>query len=127
MYIFSLALNSHAASNIKKDKNHKWILDKFSSIFSPDDNYKTLRDRLAECKGPTIPPLEMYQGELVYLNSCSLLQQKEGVVQFYTLQLASAILLELKVRTIFKIRNIKKSPIILPLFQLSEILSRNLK
>jgi hypothetical protein len=127
LYIFSLAFNAHPATQIKKDKNHAKLLDKFSRIFSPDDNYKNLRDRLAECKGPTIPPLEMYQGQLVYLNSCSLLQKKEGIVQFYILQLSSVILLELKVRTVFKCRNIKKSPIFLPLFQLSEILSRNLK
>jgi hypothetical protein len=122
LYLFFLAFNANPASKIKKEKNHIKILDHFSSLFSPDENYKKLRDRLAESKGPIIPPLEMYQGQLIYLNSCSLLHQKEGIVQFHILQLSSVVLLELKVQSTFYVRNIKESPLYSPLFQLYAIL-----
>lgn len=97
MYIFCLLYRSEQAAKIKKEKNHLKIIENVNNLFSPDENYKKLRDRLAQSKSPLIPPLEMYQGELIYLNSCSLVQRKEGIVQFHLLQLSAVAILEIKV------------------------------
>ena len=97
MHIFLTVFESYIVANIKKEKHHIKILEKVRNIFIPDENYKLLRERLAKANLPLIPPLEMYQGQLLFLNSCALVQKEEGIIQFHILQLTSASINEIKV------------------------------
>ena len=127
MYIFSLIFDSNLVSKIKKEKHHLKVLENMKNLLSPEEDYKYLRDRIVQSKGPLIPPIEMYQGQLLYLNSCASLQQKEGIIQFYALQLSAVPILEIKVRKprILTNRIIKKCHMFLTSFPSFGTISRN--
>ncbi|RKO89150.1 ras guanine nucleotide exchange factor domain-containing protein [Blyttiomyces helicus] len=95
------ALQSSSVYRLKKmkeavgSKYHR-IYDDLMKLTSSELNYKNLRAKVHSAQPPLIPFPGVYQGDLVFLDTCSKNQLEGGLVNFQKLYKTSTYLLELQ-------------------------------
>ncbi|KAJ3390817.1 Kinesin-like protein kif22 [Lobulomyces angularis] len=98
---FIAALQSSSVYRLKKTKEsvsakYLKIYDDLAKIISSELNYKNLRGKVMHSEPPLIPFPGVYQGDLVYLDTCNKNRLDGGLVNFYKLEKCSALILELQ-------------------------------
>ena len=95
-------LQSSAVYRLKKTKEavgskYLKIFDDLLKLTSSDLNFKNLRSKIHAAEPPLIPFPGVYQGDLVFLDTCSRSKLDNGLVNFLKFQKIAGYILELQV------------------------------
>ncbi|KAJ3191847.1 hypothetical protein HK101_007350 [Irineochytrium annulatum] len=95
------ALQSSSLYRLKKTKElvgnkHLQAYEDLVKLTSSELNYKTLRARVHAAQAPLIPFPGVYQGDLVFLDTCSKDRLEGGLVNFLKFQKLSSYILEIQ-------------------------------
>ena len=97
------ALQSSSVYRLKKTKEaisakYLRINDDLTRTTSSELNYKNLRAKVHAADPPVIPFPGVYQGDLVFLDTCSKSRLENNLVNFNKYQRMASYILELQVR-----------------------------
>ncbi len=73
------------------------ILDELNKTTANDFNYKVLRAKVHAADPPVIPFPGVYQGDLVFLDTCSKNRLEGGLINFYKYQKIASYIMEMQV------------------------------
>ena len=73
------------------------VFDDLVKLTSSDLNFKNLRSKIHAADPPLIPFPGVYQGDLVFLDTCSRSKLENGLVNFLKFQKIASYILELQV------------------------------
>ena len=80
-------------------QKHMKYFESFVNLSSIEMNWKNSRDRIADTSPPLIPMLEVYQSDLVFLDSCGSNTLPDGSINFLKFQRTVKCISQIGVRT----------------------------